>query len=237
LHCNTFFITEKVINNHNTFVTNNTQNNTNIERASIGTLNVNAGPDVGNLLKKAQMEMEDGNFDEARETLSLVEHLNIEIHELWLYSFLAYWDVKDLHAFREYIAEDCTQDSNYKKAMRFGNNEQKAALKAAVDAAYKNLQEENKQKEETEERNRLISEEKKRKERERDEQETQKRRQKQKRTRRKAIIFIVAVAVVGAILMAIGWKAETTAEIAVGITGGIMFLVSIGLTIYAVRNL
>lgn len=75
-HCGTAFITEKAINNYNTYVTNNN----NFAGANINVM----GANVDNLIKMAENAIEAGNGKEAVDYANRALEINPESSKSWL---------------------------------------------------------------------------------------------------------------------------------------------------------
>jgi len=129
-HCGMAFITEKAITNYNNYI----QNTVNMQGANIGNLTIQGGPNLEALLKRARVEIENGNFQAAAATCDKISDIDIDNSELWFYRLLLEVGVGDLNDLSN-LHKDLTNSGTYKKALQLADQTKKEAMQKAVESA------------------------------------------------------------------------------------------------------
>lgn len=93
------------------------------------------GVSVQALLKKAKLQIEDGDFKAAAETCDKISDIDVENGELWLYMLLIASKHRNLKELSE-SKRDFTNDGNYIKAARFAGENLKSEITNAVNKAH-----------------------------------------------------------------------------------------------------
>ncbi|GHV01690.1 hypothetical protein FACS1894211_11880 [Clostridia bacterium] len=96
------------------------------------------GASIASLLKKARIELGDGDYKKAEQTCERIAEIDPENGELWECRWLIENEASDLDALSRRVKE-LSQSRNYQKVLRFGSAAVKERCTAAADKAKKNL--------------------------------------------------------------------------------------------------
>ena len=91
-----------------------------------------------NLLKKANLELEDKNFKGALRTLEEVSNVDIECAKMWWLKFMCEYGISSETYFLK-AAKNFRPNPNYIKALRFASEEECAYWAGLIDQSYENL--------------------------------------------------------------------------------------------------
>ncbi|MEG1609122.1 MAG: toll/interleukin-1 receptor domain-containing protein, partial [Clostridia bacterium] len=94
----------------------------------------NANAAVSALIEKARVQIEDEDYADAEATCDKISDLDIKNADLWICKLLIEAKVADLETLAT-VAINLEDSKNYKKAIRFGNEQQKVECKNAVEKA------------------------------------------------------------------------------------------------------
>ncbi len=79
---------------------------------------------IPNLIKTARIELEDGAFDDAEQTIDKIADINIECAEMWWLRLMNYTSCKKEELFNN-VAIDLSSENTYIKAIKYADSEQK----------------------------------------------------------------------------------------------------------------
>jgi len=134
--CETPFITEKVTNNYHQTVNNTVNQNISMQGANVDSVNIYHGADANKLIKRAYIELEDGNWNSAIAICDKIADLEPENSDLWILRLLIEAQAKSLDDLEEEGDIDLRESKNFHKAVRYNKDEsKKAKIIVAVETA------------------------------------------------------------------------------------------------------
>ncbi len=111
-----------------------------LEKPAAPTVTVSAGGNTGNLLKRAYMFLNDGDFENAKIYCNKVLDIDAESADAYLYSLLVRLGIRKKESLSS-VTTDFGSYSEYKRAYEYGNDERKEFLKACLEKVRGGIQE------------------------------------------------------------------------------------------------